>query len=219
KNDGTAFNKNNLSIGFELHGQRVEWTPGMVNSGNLRGTRRTLDQCADAASLPEGLLSRDGWTLFDDSGLPVWSVDRSWVEERSAAHLHDWYFFAYGHDYKALLSDYVQFGESIPLIPRYVLGAWWSRFWAYHADDLKQLVTDFNAHDIPLDVLVIDMDWHTPYAWTGYTWNRELFPDPEEFLAWVHQQGLYATLNLHPAQGVQKHEAIYPEFAERLGQN
>ena len=64
------------------------------------------------------------------------------------------------------------------------------------------------------------MDWHTPDAWTGYTWNRELFPDPEAFLALGScSSGLYVTLNLHPAQGVQKHEAIYPQFAELLGQD
>ena len=48
--------------------RRVEWTPGTINLGNLRGTRRTLDQCAEAARLEEGLLSRDGWALHDDSG-------------------------------------------------------------------------------------------------------------------------------------------------------
>src|SRR5262249_30085560 len=98
-----------------------------------------------------------------------------------------------------------------------VLGCWWSRFWAYSADDLKQLVKDFEAHDIPLDVLVVDMDWHTPDGWTGYTWNRDLFPDPAAFLAWVHSQGLRVTLNLHPAEGLHKFESAYPQFAALLG--
>ena len=70
---------------------------------------------------------------------------------------------------------------------------------------------------MPLDVLVVDMDWHTPHAWTGYTWNRELFPDPPGLSWWVHDRGLRATLNLHPAQGVQPFEEIYPRFAEAMG--
>ncbi len=213
QNDGQLFNADNLSIQHA----GGEWKPGTPNTGNLRGTYRTLDQSADAAALPEGLLSRDGWSLIDDSGLPVWDVDGGWVEARHDDHVQDWYFFGYGHDYKAALSEYIRFGGSIPLVPRYVLGGWWSRYWDYSDQDLKDLVNDFRAHDVPLDVLVIDMGWHTPDAWTGYTWNRELFPDPEAFLAWVHEQGLYATLNLHPAQGVQKHEEIYPHLAGLLG--
>ncbi len=215
--DGSPFNSGNLSIELDLNGQPVRWTPGMVNLGNLRGTRRTLDGCAGAASLQEGLLSRDGWSLFDDSGTPVWDTEGLWVEPRRDDTAQDWYFFGYGHDYKRALADYVRFGGAIPLIPRFVLGGWWSRFWAYSAQDLLDLIAEFEAHDVPLDVLVVDMDWHTPDAWTGYTWNRQLFPDPEGFFSQVHELGLHATLNLHPAQGVQKHEAIYPQFAGMLG--
>jgi alpha-glucosidase len=214
---GEPFNASNLSITLQVDGQTVEWKPGTPSAGNLRGTRRTLDQCADAASLDEGLLSRDGWALFDDSGSFVWDKEQTWVESRPEAHLYDWYFFGYGHDYKAALREYLPFGGAIPLVPRYVLGGWWSRFWAYTDEDLKGLVRDFDAHDIPLDVLVVDMDWHLPDAWTGYTWNRKLFPDPEGFLRWVHEQNLAVTFNLHPAQGVQPHEAAHAAFSQRLG--
>ena len=38
-------------------------------------------------------------------------------------------------------------------------------------------------------VAVIDMDWHQVdvdpkygSGWTGYTWNKKLFPDPKRFL-------------------------------------
>src|ERR1044072_9149850 len=88
-------------------------------------------------------------------------------------------------------------------------------------------------HDVPLDVLVIDMDWHVPFGvswmgnkrdpsghvpgWTGYTWNRVLFPDPEGWLRWVKQHGLKTTLNLHPAWGVQPHEEKYPQMARSMG--
>jgi alpha-glucosidase (family GH31 glycosyl hydrolase) len=49
----------------------------------------------------------------------------------------------------------------------------------------------FAAEGIPLSVAVIDMDWHRVDSvparygsgWTGYSWERSLFPDPEAFLA------------------------------------
>ncbi len=215
--DGGRFNPNNLSIAFDLGGEPQIWTPGTPNPMNLRGTRRTLDVCEGDAALEEGLLSRAGWALFDDSRSVVFNHEDGWVAPRPEYELQDWYFFGYGRDYKAALADYTRFGGSIPLIPRYVLGAWWSRYWAYSDQDLKDLVRGFGEHDLPLDVLVVDMDWHTPHSWTGYTWNRELFPDPPAFLRWVHERGLRTTLNLHPAEGVQAFEEIYPEFASAMG--
>ncbi len=213
KNSG-PFTADNLAIAFDLNGRRQVWVPGTPNPLNLRGTRRTLDLCEGDAALDEGLLSRAGWALFDDSRSVVFD---GWPQPRPDHPLQDWYFFGYGHDYKGALADYTRFGGPIPLIPRFVLGAWWSRYWAYSAQDLQDLVSDFAAYGLPLDVLVVDMDWHTPHAWTGYTWNRELFPDPPAFLRWVHERGLRVTLNLHPAQGVQPFEEVYPRFAQAMG--
>jgi alpha-glucosidase (family GH31 glycosyl hydrolase) len=54
-------------------------------------------------------------------------------------------------------------------------------------------------------------------GWTGYTWNRELFPNPKAFLAELHDRGLHVSLNDHPADGVQSYEDPYEEMANALG--
>ena len=75
-------------------------------------------------------------------------------------------------------------------------------------------MNDFRAHDVPLSVCIVDMDWHIVdtgrgySGWTGYTWNRALFPDPEGFIRRLHDQGLRTALNLHPADGVRPHEEM-----------
>ena len=56
-------------------------------------------------------------------------------------------------------------------------------------------------------------------GWTGYSWERELFPDPEAFLAELHRRGLRVTLNVHPADGVRAFEDAYPAMAEALGRD
>ena len=82
----------------------------------------------------------------------------------------------------------------------------------------------FAAEGIPLSVAVLDMDWHLVdidprhgSGWTGYTWNRDLFPDPPAFLAALHERGLATTLNVHPAEGVHAHEERYAAIARRMG--
>jgi alpha-glucosidase len=219
----------------------------MPDTANLQGTTRTLDGAlGDKTKEPigEGLISRDGWTVVDDSSRPLFDSDNftfaqgekspwPWVMLRLTGDRQDWYFFGYGHDYKKALYDYVRVAGRIPLPPRFAFGAWWSRYWAYSDQELDNLVRGFHENDVPLDVLVIDMDWHLSrtqlearhevdqsgerLGWTGYTWNPLLFPNPKDFLAHIHEQGLRATLNLHPASGVQPWEKPYPAMARAMG--
>lgn len=215
--DGAAFSAANLSI--ELLGPpRARWTPGTVDRWNLGGARRTVDGARGPARLEPGLVSRSGWALVDDGDGFRFSDD-GWVAARPPADgRQDWYFFGYGHRYADAVSEYVRgFGGRPPLPPRWALGPWWSRYWAYHDHELRSLVQEFRDRGFPLDVLVIDMDWHTPQAWTGYTWNRELFPDPPGFLDWLHRHHLHTTLNLHPALGVAPFESDYPAMAQAMG--
>lgn len=219
--DGEGFTADNLTITLKESG-RV-WHYGDDNSGNLLGTARTLDLADGQITLEPGLLSRQGWTVIDDSETLVFN-EAGWLEERQRkAEKRDLYFLGYGADYQACLRDYSLITGETPLIPRWILGNWWSRYWAYSQDELKSLMADFKRNDIPLSVCIIDMDWHLVdvgegiNGWTGYTWNRELFPDPDAFIAWLHSQGLRTALNLHPALGIRPHEAAYPEMARRLG--
>ena len=220
RDDGRPFSADNLSIERREPKPAFAWKPGLESKGNLKGTYRTLDTVSGGVPLPDGLLSRDGWALVDDSrGLlfdHVAGTDWPWATPRRAKDALDWYFFGYGHDYPQALADFTQVAGRIPLPPRFAFGAWWSRYWAYTDAELRELVGEFREHDVPLDVLVIDMDWHLD-GWTGYTWNPKYFPDPDGFLKWVRAQGLRATLNLHPASGVKKHEQAFPDVARAMG--
>lgn len=243
------FKPDNLSISLTVDGKRVVWHPGLVDSENLQGTTRTLDGArGDQTKEPiePGLVSRSGWALVDDSTRPLFDSadfrflqgEKSpwpWAIERPAGERQDWYFFGYGHDYRKALGDYVKVAGRIPLPPRFAFGAWWSRYWDYTDQELDELVQGFHENDIPLDVLVIDMGWHISgdqlkaagqvdqsnhqLGWTGYTWNKVLFPDPDDFLKKIHAEGLKATLNMHPASGVQPWEQAYPAMASAMGVN
>jgi alpha-glucosidase len=225
----------------------VTWYPGLVDTGNLQGTTRTLDGARGNKTrepIEPGLLSRDGWTLVDDSTHPVFDSEDitfsrgeqspwPWVTPRPAGDRQDWYFFSYGHSYRQALVEYVSIAGRIPLPPRFAFGAWWSRYWAYSDQELDDLVHDFRKNNTPLDVFVIDMDWHKSFGthfdkkdqsghalgWDGYSWNRLLFTDSAPFLGKLHRYGLKTTLNLHPASGVQPWEDQYAATAKAMGQD
>jgi hypothetical protein len=216
---GEGFSPETLSITLKSSG--MVWHPGDSAGDNLLGTTRTLDAINGYTPLGPGLMSRAGWAVLDDSTTLVFADD-TWIEPRKPGGM-DWYFFGYGHDYRTCLRDYCRVSGQMPLIPRWILGNWWSRYWAYTQDELVQLINDFEAYELPFSVCIVDMDWHltetgnASTGWTGYTWNRKLFPDPDGLIRFLHHKGLKTALNLHPAEGVHDHEAQYPDMARRLG--
>ncbi len=211
-------------------GQWLTWRPGDAKHGNLGGTAETLDGWNGPRPLPPGLLSRDGWFLLDDSNTPI-LTDDGWVDTRPDKTGLDWYLFGYGDDFRAAFQAFTAVSGPVPMPRRQTLGAWYSRYWPYSSDDYQRIVAEYDQHDFPLDVMVMDMDWHINDAgrapgakanadgqvWTGYTWDRDLLPDVEKLLDWLHTQGLLVTLNDHPADGVQPHEEMYKAFMAEMG--
>lgn len=216
---GVGFSPETLAV--ELKATGATWQPGMSDAANLRGTTRTLDMINGYTPLEPGLMSRAGWAVLDDSATLLFDDD-CWLQPRPPGG-EDLYFFGYGQDYRACLQDYCRISGRMPLIPRWALGNWWSRYWAYTQDELVTLLEDFTRYDLPFSVCIVDMDWHVTETgnestgWTGYTWNRELFPDPAGFLAFAHERDLRVGLNLHPAEGVHPHEDQYDAMARQMG--
>jgi alpha-glucosidase (family GH31 glycosyl hydrolase) len=189
---------------------------------NLGGTARTLDMVDGACELEDGVLSRNGIAVVDDSATLLLTED-GWVAPRIPGNV-DVYVFGYGRDYREGLRAFHALTGKQPLLPRFALGNWWSRYHRYSAQEYADLMDRFDREGLPFSVAVLDMDWHVTdvdpkhgSGWTGYTWNRELFPDPAGFLADLHRRDLRVTLNVHPADGVRAFEDAYERTAERLG--
>ena len=216
-----GFTPDTLSIVLKELG--LTWRYGESDPGNLLGTGRTLDEARGAIGLEPGLISRSGWAIVDDSDRLIFDENGWLVRRGGVPEAQDLYFFGYGQDYAGCLEDYARIAGQVPLLPRWVLGNWWSRYWAYSADELLDLMREFRDNQVPLSVCIVDMDWHITdtgnrsSGWTGYTWNRDLFPDPPAFMNALHELGLKTALNLHPALGVFPHEEQYQKMAEWMG--
>ncbi|GJQ10948.1 hypothetical protein GpartN1_g2739.t1 [Galdieria partita] len=210
---------------------------------NLGGTCRTLDEASGwkvcnwkgesialDVDLGIGMVSKKGFVVMDDSTTPLFDENGWPLSSSQRNNICDIYIFCYGSNYRKALQLFCQVSGRVPLIPRYILGNWWSRYWRYSEDELKVLIQLFEKYRLPFSVCILDMDWHVVDCevydfqvfgchpgWTGYTWNRELFPNPAALIDWLHKKGLRVALNLHPADGVWPHEEVYQNFAMAMG--
>lgn len=193
------------------------------NVETLGGTTRTLDMANGRIPVEPGVLSREGFAVVEDSKTMLFEPD-GWVGPRRSGKRSDAYIFCYGHDYRDAMRAFYAVSGSQPLLPRWALGNWWSRYHPYNRHEYLNLIDHFQRDNVPLAVAVLDMDWHKVRippiygsGWTGYSWNKELFPDPVGFLGELHERDLRVTLNVHPADGIRAFEDQYEEVAEYLG--
>ena len=238
--DRKPFSKEGLTIVVKgvPDSQFNTWHYGDEPKGNLGGTARTLDEADGAIPLGQGVISRDGWAVLDDSAsnvfvtadadgnLPDGVVAYGGIGVAPRDHREtDIYFFGYGRRYREAVHDFQKLSGPAPLLPRFALGNWWSRYYRYSQDEYLDLMDRFKAEGIPFTTSVIDMDWHLVddvdprfgSGWTGYTWNRKLFPDHRAFLEGLHDRGLKTTLNVHPRDGIRAFEEPYAKAAATVG--
>ena len=222
------------------------------NSGNLLGTYRTLDACdgnvkvewsgeREEIQLENGVVSRKGVAVYDDTHSLILGEDGK-LYQREDDEL-DVYIFAYGNDYRGAIKALYGICGSVPMIPKYALGNWWSRYYAYTEREYLYVMDRLDSRDVPITVATVDVDWHwfldldkakqitaqgkndehhgfadgKVWGYTGYSWDTDLFPDYKAFLKKLHDRGLRVTLNLHPADGVRYYEDSYAEMADRVG--
>ena len=114
---------------------------------------------------------------------------------------------------------------------KYQHGIWYSRWYPYDSDYINELINGYNEQDFPVDVLSVDMDWHTleeatvgighnfTKGWTGFTWNRKLIPDPKALIKGLLRDSIYTTLNEHPHDGIRPHEECYEAFMRAMGKD
>lgn len=221
--DGNKFSKNGLFVALKrpLVEYGHKWTYG-DDVKTFGGTARTLDDVDGECELEAGIFSEIGYSVIDDSKSMLLTGD-GFVKPRLGDN-EDIYFFGYGRDFKTGLQDFYRLSGKTPLIPRYALGNWWSRYYKYTQESYLALMDEFTNKDVPLSVAVIDMDWHWVdlpkkfgTGWTGYSWNTDFFPDPKGFLKELNNRGLKVTVNEHPADGIKSFEINYDKMARSMG--
>ena len=139
---------------------------------------------------PNGLLSERGFTVLKNHKERLVHMD-------TKAESKEFFVFTYGDDYRTALRNFTNINGRIPMLPKWSLGNWFSRYQPLKDNDYKRIVTRFRKEKIPIDVIVPDMNWHKD-GWYGTRYDSINFPDMQEFLKWTNDNGIHVGFNHHP---------------------
>lgn len=166
--DSGPFTPDNLTVQLDVAGSptsaKPSWEPNS-NPQNLGGWVRSLDLQSGPVPEHQGVLSRAGWYLLDDSRtalLTPETVPGFTVRPTHAGGYQDGYFFGYGHDYARGLRDLRQLTGPTPLLPRKAFGVWFSKYYPHSGAEWMQIVERFRSEGVPLDTLSLDTAGSSP---------------------------------------------------------
>lgn len=216
---GTAVNPmKNLKI--TLNGTEQIWYYGHPEVRNYFGSNNSLE--ANPSNVKnKGLYSLEGFVSFDDSN--TLRLDANGTITSPNANSIDIYIFIYGKDFGLAMQDYFKLTGMPSFIPRYALGNWWCRDKVYSYEDIEDLVNKFDSINVPISVILLDKDWHKREVYnkkltnTGFTFNKDLFPDPVTMIKYLHDKGIKVGLSVDPSEGIYPFEEYYQTACQYLG--
>jgi alpha-D-xyloside xylohydrolase len=110
------------------------------------------------------------------------------------------YFVIHGPTPKEILSRYTALTGRPALPPAWSFGLWLSTSFTTDYDEatVNRFVQGMTDREIPLSVFHFDCFWMREYQWSDFTWDPEVFPDPEGMLARLKEQGLRICAWINP---------------------
>ena len=111
-----------------------------------------------------------------------------------------------------IVSQYNMLAGGGPVVPEWGLGMLYRCYYRWGAEEIMKVADYFRRSRIPCDTLGLEPGWHSHSYSCSYTWNRELYPDPDGFIAYLRQRGFHLNLweqaFVHPTAPF--HEAMAP---------
>ncbi len=143
------------------------------------------------------LLSSRGYGLFLHDSHRIEYELGSWSFTATAFAVEndglEW-FFLYGPAFKTILRRYVDLTGHVPVPPLWTFGLWMSRFGYKNRAELEKIAAELRARRIPADVLHLDPFWLKPGHACDLEWDERAFPNPDEMLRELAEQGFKVCL-------------------------
>ncbi|MDY0344814.1 MAG: glycoside hydrolase family 31 protein [Lentimicrobium sp.] len=154
---------NRAHYGYETHSELMNYTLPLFYSSRLYGV------LFDNASL--------GWLDLD-------SRQNNEVSYETIGGIPDYYVIA-GSDWFDLVKQYTLLTGRQPMLPRWALGNFSSRFGYHSQAETENTVKQFAKENIPLDAVVIDIYWFgkdIQGSMGNLDWYSDSFPRPQKMM-------------------------------------
>lgn len=106
-----------------------------------------------------------------------------------------------GDNWSDLVSNYTDLTGKQPLLPRWALGNFSSRFGYHSQEEVENTIKKFEENKIPVDAIILDLYWFgkTVKGTMGnLDWDKDNFPNPDKMISDLNAKGVKTILITEP---------------------
>jgi alpha-glucosidase len=112
-----------------------------------------------------------------------------------------------------VLTSYTELTGRTPMPPLWSLGNHQCRYSYMDEVEVREVARGFREHDIPCDVIYLDIHYMDGYR--VFTWDEERFPDPEKLTSDLREQGYRVVTIVDPGVKLDENYPVYTEGRAR----
>jgi len=124
------------------------------------------------------------------------------------------YYFIYGPNMNDVVSNYTDLtGRPQHLPPLWALGFHQCK-WSYYPDTkVKEITKGFRDLKIPCDAIYLDIDYMDGFR--CFTWSKEHFPNPKEFVKELSNDGFKTIVIIDPGIKIDNDYSVFKEGLDK----
>ncbi len=106
-----------------------------------------------------------------------------------------------GDSWTDLVSKYTDLTGKQPLLPRWALGNFSSRFGYHSQEEVENTIKKFEQNNIPVDAIILDLYWFgkgIKGTMGNLDWDKDNFANPEKMIADLNAKGVKTVLITEP---------------------
>jgi alpha-glucosidase (family GH31 glycosyl hydrolase) len=170
---------NRAHYGYETHSELMNFTIPLVYSSNMYAIH------------------------FDNA--PIGFLDLDSKKDNSLAYEtisgRKTYQIIVGDDWEELVENYVMLTGNQPLIPRWALGNFSSRFGYHSQEETINTINEFLKAEIPVDAVILDLYWfgkEVMGTMGNLEFDKDSFPNPTKMIKDLNEKGVKTILITEP---------------------
>jgi len=106
-----------------------------------------------------------------------------------------------GDSWTDLISNYTDLTGKQPLLPRWALGNFSSRFGYHSQEEVENTIKKFEQNNIPVDAIILDLYWFgkgIKGTMGNLEWDKDNFPNPDKMISDLNAKGVKTILITEP---------------------
>ncbi len=137
----------------------------------------------------------DNYSTTDFAGNVSGNTQYSFSSE--AGDLVDYYFF-YGPTIDQVIANYRTATGAAPLFPKWSYGLFQSKDHYQSSSELLSVEQGYRNNNIPVDVIVQDWQYWSPYVWGSQLMDPSRYPDPAGLVTQLHTANVHTMISIWP---------------------